>query len=56
LPKSIAVGENKVEPTPSPIMYRPVVRATRAYEALKVLATSLKPAAKMVVMPPPSMQ
>jgi hypothetical protein len=55
-PKRIAVGLAKTEPTPIPIMYKPVVSATSGTETSYVSATLVKPAARIGVMPPPTMQ
>lgn len=55
-PQRIAVGLANTEPTPIPIIKRPVVSETRAVGMPKSLATLENPAASTGVMPPPIMQ
>lgn len=55
-PHRIAVGLANTDPTPIPIIKRPVVSETRAVGTPKSLATLENPAASTGVMPPPSMQ
>lgn len=56
LPHRMAVGEATTLPSPRPNMYNPVVKATCGTVTSYVLETSLKPAARTGVMPPPTMQ
>lgn len=55
-PNRIAVGEARTEPTPKPIMYNPVVSDTLAVVTWYVDATFVNPAARIGVIPPPTMQ